>query len=435
MKRENALHMRALLARGKDPPATPIPAIDILKGFSMLFIWYVHFAWAWHDDSWTSLFRFSWYILDVIGPSMFIVLSVVGNMASYQATTMPGRKPGITRKKVFKASFLFIYGECINLFFLWHLGWFHLSGWNVITTIALFSLLLPYMLRLRPRTRLAIVVTIFIAYYPLAMWLTGYLASHGITPENLQIDVLMDPMVSIYWFFFCHGMMTPLFPWIAVPLLVSVIFERVVKAIASKQSDLVPRELKRLLLVGVLILAAGVLFGLYPMIDFNLGAMDELLTPGFYFTYPFHTGIVAFLVRHVPQYLCYNTGCAAILFSIISYLHVKMPGFNEVQSSVKSFGKLSLTAYLLSHLGLLIPLSLPIELFFSIFLPILIVTVLAFHAWVTRWNAFGSLEWLMGFTTNAAIFGIEYLEKQKQGRAPMKGLTDGEINNAPTCAT
>ncbi len=432
MKRENASQIFAMLARGKDQTTTPLPAIDILKGFSMLFIWYVHFSWAWHDASWAALFRFSWYILDFLGPSMFVVLSVIGNMASYQNATTEGRKPGITRRKVFKASFLFIYGECINVFFLWRLGWFHLSGWNVITTIALFSLLLPYMLRLRPRTRLVIVLVIFISYYPLATWVTGSLASRGISPDNIQIETFEDPIVAIYWFFFCQGMMTPLFPWIAVPLLVSAIFERFMKVSASKQREPIRKELKRLLLIGIGLLAAGVGLGLYPMIDFNIGAMVELSTPGVYFTYPFNTGIVAFLVRHVPQYLCYNIGCATIIFSIISYAHLANPKLQQVRNGIVSFGNLSLTAYLLSHIGLLIPIKLPMEIFFLIFLPMLLVAVIALHAWLKRWKAIGSLEWLMGFYTNAAVFGIEYLEKQRRARATMSDHSNkGENDLVP----
>jgi hypothetical protein len=436
MKRGNASQIFAMLARGKEKPTTPLPAIDILKGFSMLFIWYVHFSWAWHDASWTALFRFSWYILDFVGPSMFVFLSVIGNMASYQAAATEGRKPGITRLKGLKASFLFIYGECINVFFLWRLGLFHLSGWNVITTIALFSLLLPYMLRLRARTRLIIVLVIFISYYPLATWVTGSLATRGITPENIQIEAFSDPIVTIYWFFFCQSMMTPLFPWIAVPLLVSAIFERFIKAYASKQREPIQKELKRLLLIGVALVAAGVGIGLFPIIDFNLGAMNELFTPGMYFSYPFSTGIVAFLVRHVPQYLCYNIGCAVVIFSIISYAHLVKPELQRVRNSVTSFGNLSLTAYLLSHIGLIIPIKLPIELFFLIFLPILLIAVIVLHTWAKKWNAIGSLEWLMGFYTNAAIYGIEYLEKQRRGRATNNDHSNkGETDIVPAQAS
>ncbi|MBN2151297.1 MAG: hypothetical protein JW839_07630 [Candidatus Lokiarchaeota archaeon] len=431
MKRENASAVFAMLARGREPPAVSYPAIDILKGLSMLLIWYVHFAWAWHDASWTALFRFSWYILDFFGPSMFVVLSIVGNMAGHQAAIDGGRKPGLSRRKVIKASFLFAYGECINAFFLWRLGWFHLSGWNVITTIALFSLLLPYMLRLRPRTRLAIVLAIFVLYYPLATLVSGSLASRGITPDNLDINTFTDPVVTIYWFFFCQAMMTPLFPWIAVPLLVSVVFERLVRASAAKEPGPVRRELRRLLLAGIALVAAGVCLGLYPIIDFNAGAMEELFVPGVLFTYPFDTGIVAFLVRHVPQYLCFNIGCAAVLFAIISYAHEAMPKLRAVHTGITSFGKLSLTAYLVSHVGLLIPLDIPIELFFSIFLPILVASVAVVHIWVTRWGTVGSLEWLLGLYTNAAIYGLEYTENRRRERTALKHQNGGDVNLVP----
>lgn len=442
MKRGNTLQIIETLARGKDTPATPIPAIDVLKGLSMFVVWYVHFSWAWHDSSWTALFRFSWYLLDVLGPSMFVVLSVIGNMAGYVARSNGTGKLTITRRKAVKASFLFIYGECINLFFLWRLGWFHLSGWNVITTIALFSILLPYMLRLRARTRIAIAATILICYYPLALWVSAVLASRGITPATIQLESFMDPVVAIYWFFLCQAMMTPLFPWIAVPLIVSVVFERFIKIHVSGDRASIIKELKRVALMGIVLVVSGIGFGLYPMMDFNGGAMIELFTPGTIFTYPFSTGIVAFLVRHAPQYLCYNTGCAAILFAIISHVHLRKPDLRHSPDPLKTFGRLSLTAFLLSHAGLLIPITMPMDTFFWIFVPLVAGVVLMFYLWGTRWREVGSLEWLMGFYTNATMFGLEYVDKKRQdrqdhGKTPRAtpGRHDGEIDHVPAHAS
>jgi hypothetical protein len=425
MTREKASQVFATLARGKETPATPLPAIDTLKGVSMLFIWYVHFAWAWHDSTWTALFRFSWYILDILGPSMFLVLSVIGNMASYQASNIADMKLTVTPRKAIKASFLFIYGECINLFFLWRLGLFHISGWNVITTIALFSLLLPYMLRLRSRTRLAIVAILFILYYPLASLVSGSLASRGITTETILPETFMDPLFAIYWFFFCQGMMTPIFPWIAVPLLTTVIFEGFIKAAHSGHVDRIQKELRRLLMIGLVLIATGVGLGSYTMPDFNTGATAELLTTGGYFTWPFQGGIAAFLVRHVPQYLCYNIGFTAIAFSMMTMVQSRRTKHQGTVSKVDSFGRLSLTAYMLSHIGLVIPIKLSIELFFCIFLPLLVGTVLVFNIWVNKWKSIGSLDWTMNLYTNGALYGLALIEKQHHARAMTKGKGNG----------
>jgi hypothetical protein len=287
------------------------------------------------------------------------------------------------------------------------------------------------MLRLRARTRIVIAIAIFVCYYPIATWVTGTLMDRGITPSTLQIEAFMDPVVTIYWFFFCQAMMTPLIPWIAVPLIVSVVFERFIKASAMKQQEPVIKELKRLVLIGILLVAVGVGLGIYPMLDFNRGAMDELFAPGTNFTYPFSTGIVAFLVRHVPQYLCYNIGCAAILFSIVSYAHLVKPKLQQARNAVTSFGNLSLTTYLLSHIGLIVPVKLPIEAFFLIFVPLLLVTVLLVHAWVIKWKSIGSLEWLMGFYANGAVFGLEYIENQRREHAAMKAKHKGDTDLVP----
>ncbi|MBD3187934.1 DUF1624 domain-containing protein, partial [Candidatus Bathyarchaeota archaeon] len=136
LKKKNARHGR-------------IPTIDFLKGASIIMIFYAHISFSWMATDLEASLRLQWYLLDFFGPSMFLSLSMVGNMISLERNRARGIKKTFTGRTLLKASYLLIWGEIINILNVYNMKGYHFTAWNIITVIGLFSLLLPLILKLK----------------------------------------------------------------------------------------------------------------------------------------------------------------------------------------------------------------------------------------------------------------------------------------------
>ncbi len=382
-----------------------ILTIDTMKGMSMVMILYCHFGWGWRGADWFVFFRFQWLVLDFFGPIMFLTMSVLGVMASHADELARGVPVKHTLSELLRISALFLIGEAINLFNLSYLGIFHLTAWNIVTAIAMISLLIPYILRLKPWIRLLLVACIVVAYFPLVDWLMGPIDAAGISHDEITAGLIMaDPRTAFYWLFFHHGQMAPLFSWLIVPLVTSILFSPLISIYKRTDAAGLHRELKRIAVAGVIMLVGGIVFGSRIFPGFANYITTEMNMPGdLYFHWPWTEGIPYFLSRHVPQYLFYMLGIVCIIFSLLGELQL-VRGRLSGRSKVNALGKLSLTAFLMSHMPLIfagIDLSMPV--FFMAFLPLIVLILYLFGIWVHRFGTKGSIEWLIGVYTTFVI--------------------------------
>jgi hypothetical protein len=359
----------------------------------MVMILYCHFAWVWHDTSWTALFRFEWLVLDFFGPMMFVTLSMVGNLVRFTAQGLTGKKPGHDAKSLLRIAFLFIIGEILNLYTVGAYGIYHVTEWNVITTIALFSLIQPYILRLPQWLCVALAAAITITYYPLLQLILNAMTPLGVDISNITQQQLHNPVVLLYWLLFEHGMMTPIYSWLVVPLLAPVIFSGFLRAYHANDAARMRTILRKIGMLGCALISCAVALGYQLVPGYVKGYLAELDTPGLYFVWPWPQGMPVILVEHTPQYIFYNLGIVLVIFHFLGKSQVLHQKKLRGEDKIATFGSMSLSAFILSDAPRLVPIKLSMPIFFVIFIPLLIAIIYVFYIDKNRWNQAGSLEW------------------------------------------
>jgi uncharacterized membrane protein len=375
--------------------AQSIPTIDTLKGFSMIMMFYMHFAWAWRANDWYSLVRFEWYVTEFFGMTAFILMSLVGNMTSLQARWESGDRSTYTRRKLLRLSFLLIIGECMNLMFIPAVGPFHAIIWNALTGIVLFSLLLPLIMRLPVTARLLIIGILIALYYPLLEWAMAPMNAAGLAPTDLRLEHLLDPRTLIYFIFFNHAVMIPIYPWFIVMLLTSVVFGQITTPHTIQSKDLFKREIKRIAVVGLCLIVLCIATGSNLVKDYDIKTFNELLVPGQFFTWPISSGIPTFLIRHVPQSVLYGTGITYVWFACVCWFQVMKDKHLPMQDKTNNVGRYSLTAYVLTHVAMLIPIKLSMAAFYVVIIPSLILFVWGLWMWNKKYQGVGTLDFAM----------------------------------------
>lgn len=367
-----------------------IDAIDTLKGVSMIMIWYTHFMIPWHMPDWEQFFRMQWVVIDFFGPSMFVALSTIGIMLSTRKRFARGDRRLLTLDMGVKVSFLLVVGELLNI--PWYLDGPRLVNWNVVTTVAVFSLLVPAIMRIPRPTRLALVLVIALTYFPFLEWANGGFLETGTTLGTMRLEDLQNPKLLVYFLFLFPSSTTPVYSWLLVPLLSSVVFDPFTRHAASDDVDGMRGELKMIAVSGIALVATGVLLGtwLIPGVSWHVGTFT------------------AFLTRHTPQNLMYNLGILCIMFAAVGSFqatHRKLP----FQDHVNAFGRHSLTAFIGSHAGMTIgfitngSMRLPYIVFLIVVVASIIAAVNVLYFWSRDWKGKGTLEWLLQFYTSAVV--------------------------------
>lgn len=394
-------------------PTNALVTIDVMKGISLIAMLFMHFA-HWRSAEWQALMQFVWYITDFFGPMMFVTISAVASMVSYYSQIVGKKVTPYSRRKLLRVSFLFIYGEIFNLFAYWYMGIYHVVAWNAITLIALFSLLIPLMLRIQKGVRVVIIAILAAAYFPLVQWSMGAINSLGIDINAITLGDLQDPRTIVYWIFFNHAFMTPIFSWLIIPLLTSVIFEDFVIAWNANNREKVRSELKKIGYAGAILIIIGVATGFWLAPDYNLRVFNHLKAGDLYFIWPFPQGLFVFLIRDTPQYMFYNLGIIFVLFSIIGSWQLVRRRTLFLEAKIVNLGRYSLSVYTLSFLGFIIPLQLSLLMFLAIACPLLVLIILIFWFLNKKFKGIGTLEWLSDIYTNLISFAIDmHREKRK----------------------
>ncbi len=373
---------------------------------------------AWGTDDWHALARFQSYILDFFGPTMFVIMSIVGNMISNKTLGRERSSPYEPRKML-RVSFLIFFGEYLNIVTLWRLGGFLLTAWNIVLTIGVLTLILPMMLRLRKITRVALAIIILLIYFPLVNATAADMIPLGIEIDTIQGSAFTDPLNVIYWVFLYQDMMAPILPWLMVPLLASVIFEDFTAHYAMKASiptTTLSRDLKRIGIWGIILVSIAIITSFQRIPDYSITNNTDLASPDAYFTWPYTDGIFPFLIRHTPQYMLYTIGTTCLMFAAFARFQAISRKSFPLEAGLNAIGKLSLTAFLLSLSVFYIPLRLPFPWFYPVAIPLEVGVLIGFWLWYEKGRHIASLEWFMDLYVNGILLFLERRASSRNAR-------------------
>ena len=384
--------------------------IDYLKGFAMFWITFVHLGAYWNDNSWVSLWRIIWLVLDWLGPSIFISITVIGTMISIRKKELAGNTKGMGIYAVKKFSYLFIVGEIMNLIIdvrnLKHVGPWHLLGMNMITAVAFAQLLVYAFIKLSQRQRV-VLLGILVAGFPI---LFNYCAQ-GLNfnfdlMNNLGLEDMTTAPAIMYYLLFYIPAMIPTYCWLILMLATMITFNgfvefkvKVTLLMTCSPSTWVKLKqwhayhANRLFWTGAVMIIATIFAGGYALVDKPYASTYISL----WHDDPFHVwnlaGVPLFLYRNNPYSIFYFLGILLMVFG--AYYHWR--DMHQVSrrgvTRIENLGRYSFTLFMFSTLFDLIPVRLSFMPFLALFLLIIAGIILAFQAWNDKAGGIGSLEW------------------------------------------
>ncbi|HME53098.1 MAG TPA: heparan-alpha-glucosaminide N-acetyltransferase domain-containing protein [Candidatus Lokiarchaeia archaeon] len=345
-----------------------IQTIDYLKGISIIVIIYIHFMMAWVTPDWSSFQAFAWMVVDSFGGSMFIFLSCLGKMISVR---QQGDDKVFSMQTVTRSTFLMIVGIVI-----WLSDGISPHGiqppWNIIFVLGLMQIFTPWVMKRPKVARVVFVATIYITFFPL-----------------ISLDLIPYGTI-IYSLFMDFSLMNPIFTWMMIPLVTTIVFEDFVK-----NDDQGPGKVKKIFISGLILVAIAIATS--SLITYVVDFHDELqwvrwLWHDDPFKIWYLDGIPSFLVRDYPQYIFFVLGMDLLLFSLFYRVEVARP---YKVKKVINLGRLSLTGYGLSGLGFWIPLKLSCLAYHVIIIVVVFVIINGLWAWTTKLKEYGTLEFLL----------------------------------------
>jgi hypothetical protein len=445
-----ASNNKAVRARSDaERPASPlnggaagrVKSIDYAKGFAMLWIFWAHLGAYWNDGSWNSLWRLVYAFMDWLGPCFFVAITTIGTMLSFysKGVTKPTRAMWIDAGKKFV--YMLTIGEIMNVVIdvrnPYHLGAWILIGMNMMVAIAFaqpFTLLLVQ-LSIRYRVLLLCILT---ALFPV---LFSYCASGWImAPDGLPIasasasfsNLTTLPMIIYYIFFYMEDMI-PVYGWIMVCVLVSIVFDHVIRQHLDDQAklrvdpSLQPMITKarlaaanRLIIIGIAIAGITFLAGGFVLtkgIGSVVGPYLDL-TDGDAFSFWRLPGVPLILIHGLPPYWFYNIGIFTAFFGVLYRIEFSRPNrpLPTGWAAVEVFGRFSFSTFVYSYAYALIPLRINFWVFLPLYLGLDALMVVGTWYWERRGKNILSLEWGLKKYMNA----LAYLERRiKKREAPI----------------
>jgi hypothetical protein len=218
----------------------------------------------------------------------------------------------------------------------------------------------------------------------------------GIDFKTLTINDLSNPAVIFYWIFFQPFWEVPIIPWVCIVIIGSVVGENLVAALNARQEGdkkVYHRFVHNSVVDGLLLAISGMLTGLkLSKVDFGLNIWQGIQSGSNWFP----NGIPEFLIHSSVPNILYSMGMSLLLLAA-SFYFCEIRGFKGkyVQFFV-FFGRFSLTLFVLHPIFLIGTKDKldPIGLFILTFVAIGGLGLLL-YIWRYRWNAVGTLEWLM----------------------------------------
>jgi hypothetical protein len=402
-------------ASSRDPAITSSPSkrlttIDTMKGMSIIMIFYCHFALSWRTWDWLAFMRLTWLVLDFFGPVMFITMSVLGNMLAARGKPLKKQDRSSARRSWLRAAFIIAMGVIYDVNFIGTMGIFFMFMSNIYYIIAIFSLLIPYIVRLKPRTRLVLIVAIMVVYYPILDLSLTSIKAAGVDATSFSPAQVLDAPSIFYFLFINQGVTVPFFPWILVPLISSIVFEPFIASHDTATSGSLHATLARIRNFGFTMIAGGVALGFWLFPGYGNEIIRDMNMPGSFFTWPYPDGIPVFLVRYTLQYLVYNLGIVCVFFGILGDWQLVKGKHVPWEKKINNFGEMSLTGFIMSHVPFYMTwIKLSILIFFAIFIPLIIAVVNLFWLWGKKTGAVCSPEWIM---KQYITFVMKKLEKR-----------------------
>ncbi len=371
-------------------------SIDILKGMSCLMLFYWHLALAWHTPDWGGIFNWTQIILDWLGPSMFVMMSVVGTMMSQARIqgrlSMSGQKIGLknlySSDSLFKTAYLFIVAVFFNSFNFWNQGIFFPFATNIVLFIAIFNLVTPILMRIHCAWKIAAIVVLSVTFLPFFIWCYGGMVDHNLQLIDYSVWQAPGDVRVLLYYLLCDARLEPVYSWSILGILASIGFDGFSRAVQGGDKEATRKGLIRLRNIGLACIAIGIVGS---FLVYQPDTINDL-TNNFY--PDIHTNLPLFLIRHMPQYHFYSVGIISLIFYLVCKKQIidgyKFPWENKMTA----FGQMSLTAFLMSFIGFVIHIQMSLLVFAVFFAIFAVGIVYLFWLWSTKARGFGSFEWL-----------------------------------------
>ncbi|MFX0101183.1 MAG: hypothetical protein ACFFCS_16530 [Candidatus Hodarchaeota archaeon] len=385
-------------------------ALDIIKGFSIIYITFGHFGMWLGSEEWESLWRTIVLFMDWAAPSLFIVASAIGTMISIKKKQASGKIEGIVKNAFIKFIFFFIVGEILNIVIEAYnpnkVGPWHLIYWNVITAIGMQQFVIHGLIKLR-KSHLLLLLSTLIVIYPFLLNYCVNNMGYNISEEMFPItyeDLKRFP-VAVYFVVFQMAAMSPLISWVILTIATILFFDEFtnyyVKSIKSrKDPERIRKYLghlaRKMIITGIFGIYFILLFGglyLDRGLEVNRGTYIQWHNGDIYNWWPFE-GHPLIWHRHTPHALLYNLCMFAVLFGIIILTTEVKRKKVRFQKYLVPLGQLTFTLFLVTHILKLIPYRWNFPIVMLITIPSLIIMAYLAYIWVEKARMIGSIEWL-----------------------------------------
>ncbi len=383
-----------------------IQAIDRFRGMSILYMIFGHSVifWLRPQDEWFQFFGF--VSLEVIGANLFIMLAGISLSFSYHTqkkilSVNPSYSP-ISWMEVL-IPILWLSGMAMGMNIIGSMilvGYPVIWIWNVLLTIAVARLLCYPTLRLgtSPWIRAGIGVAFFLLSDPLRFILTS--GTHYIL-FSTEFDIVLQVQPFPFFGFLFIG--SALGDWL-----------NSWRSQARENGMLPSQNLPiKLVMIGFFLIGFGILigfqsstFGIAFSFFTDLGVIVKLLIEG----------LPIFLIRGTGPWSFYGLGIQLVILGFFLMFDVwrlkkqlsnamvnDHPNINS-KNGLIVFGQTSLTLYLMHNLiYFMFANSLTIPEFFIWFSIIILGIYAGMWYWSNRVRMVGTLEWVIQYTTTAAI--------------------------------
>ncbi len=426
------------MSQSSSPPTPPVTtgateriiSLDVLKGVAIILVILAHVAMYSFIPEEKWIYFVVYTFLDVFGPSMFVFLSCLGVVFSIKKKR-GGTADKKSRNAVFqRAAIMFVIGCVPNIVSNFKFGWLSFWFWFILQFLAFSQIITFYALKLPKITRMIIAfLLIFIITPGLFENITTSMAAAGIDYRALRPEDLSNPYALGFWFLFYPAYMTPPLPWIAVPLIASIVGDSLVDAVSQGTREAKMSFLKSTIVDGIIFVMFSIGFGATVVnTDYGLNIIFGINYMNPYFQI---TGLPEFLIMHTNFNLLYNMGMSMILFSIVFYFTEVRGMRGRKLNFLNFYGRFSLSLFVYhALLGIFFPnmLTIPWLVVYIIFVYAALYYLLKML--VVKFEGIGTLEWVaskMGrakassksfFETNIRAFKEGF---QKLGRK-VKGL-------------
>jgi uncharacterized membrane protein len=387
-----------------------IKSIDFVKGFAIILIMMAHISEAWLDNDWVYIYGMMFYIMDFLGPSLFVFLSALSVVFSIKKKEEKNVHPKIIRNQILsRGASIIVIGMFLNLVGLnqgaaEYRPIFPLSlwGWNILMFLGFSQIFAYYALKFRHRWRSVLGLLIIFISMPVRQFLAFYREDYlGVWIAHF---IITSPAPQL-----------PLFPWLSICFLSTIFGEHLYEAMTEGTDDAYVGLCRIFLFWGVFFVALGVIapcFFLEPGPSIRIAFGFELQTtetmnineyPQIYLYYIMNNqnyykfpGVPLFLIRSTTAYMLYNLGAALLIICLFFYIIDLKKKDNQFIRMLIYYGKVSLSLFLIHFIFIAMFIrQFNIAVFVFVILAYVGFMGLTMYIWNEYFNGVGSPEWIM----------------------------------------